>query len=301
MLVWALCAGLGLAAAALAVRLVLLRRDTAAVCRALGARLAQESGAPITTGSGDRHVRRLVAALNTQLALLEGQRRRYLEGDLALEEAVTGVTHDLRTPLTAIRGYLDLLEGAELPADAERYLGFIRGRVEAMGLLTEELFRYSVARSAGEPHLEPVCLNGALEESVAGFYAALKGRGIEPVIRMPRERVVRRLDRAALARVFNNLLSNALRYSGGDLEIVLEEDGSLCFSNSAPGLDEVQVGRLFDRFFTVEDARESAGLGLAIARTLVERMGGGIGAGYRAGRLVIRLTFPPEAMRPPRA
>ena len=103
--------------------------------------------------------------------------------------------------------------------------------------------------------------------------------------------MVRELDRAALARVLGNLLNNALKYSGGDLDVVLEEAGAITLSNAAPGLDEVQVGRLFDRFYTVESARSSTGLGLSIARTLTERMGGTIAARYGQGRLYVVLSL----------
>ena len=91
--------------------------------------------------------------------------------------------------------------------------------------------------------------------------------------------------------MLGNLLNNALKYSGGDLDVALEPDGAITLSNAAPGLDEVQVGRLFDRFYTVESARHSTGLGLSIARSLTERMDGTVSAQYEDGRLIIRLCF----------
>lgn len=127
---------------------------------------------------------------------------------------------------------------------------------------------------------------------MAAFYAALTGRGIVPVIEMPDRRVVRRLDRRALGRIFSNILSNAIKYSGGDLRLALQEDGTLLFENTAASLDEVQVGRLFDRFFSVETAQESTGLGLAIARALAERMGGAASASYHSGKLCVQVSFP---------
>ena len=103
--------------------------------------------------------------------------------------------------------------------------------------------------------------------------------------------MVRLLDSSALTRVFSNLLNNALKYSDGDLEIELTESGEIFFTNAAQGLDEVQVGKLFERFYTVDTARRSTGLGLAIAKNLVEQMGGSIGARYEDGRLRIVLKF----------
>ncbi len=270
----------------------LLRRAFDEIAEGLEERLDEDTNTLLSLSTRDPHARRLASALNRQLRLLRAQRRRYQNGDRELKEAVTGLSHDLRTPLTAIRGYLDLLGREELSPAARRYLELIAGRAEAMTRLTEELFRYSVLQSSEGLSPEPTDLRAPVEEAVAGLYAALTGRGIEPVITLPETPVVRPVDRAALARVLGNILGNALRYSAGDLEIVLSEAGELRFINTAPGLDEVTVGRLFDRFFTVEAARGSTGLGLAIARTLTERMGGAIGAAYDGGRLTIRVVFP---------
>lgn len=103
---------------------------------------------------------------------------------------------------------------------------------------------------------------------------------------------MRLLDRTALSRIYSNLLQNALKYSDGDLNIELTESGGITFSNTAAELTEVQVGRLFDRFYTVEAARNSTGLGLSIARTLVEQMHGTISARYEDNKLFIHILFP---------
>ncbi|MDE5931133.1 MAG: HAMP domain-containing histidine kinase, partial [Lachnospiraceae bacterium] len=95
-----------------------------------------------------------------------------------------------------------------------------------------------------------------------------------------------------LSRIIGNIISNAMKYSDGDLQITLSERGEMTFSNHASGLDEVQAGKLFDRFYTVHTARKSTGLGLSIAKQLTERMGGIIDAGYREGMLSIYLFFP---------
>ena len=205
---------------------------------------------------------------------------------------MTNISHDLRTPLTAICGYMDLLEQEEKSESVARYLSLIANRTEALKQLTEELFRYSVILSTkDEMEPEAVSLNGVLEESIAGLYGALVGRGITPVISMPEKKIERKLNKAALSRVFNNILSNALKYSDGDLEITLQEDGGIIFANTASGLNEVQVGKLFDRFFTVEAARNSSGLGLSIAKTLVEHMGGSITARLEEQKLKIVINF----------
>ena len=111
---------------------------------------------------------------------------------------------------------------------------------------------------------------------------------------MADEKVVRQLDAAALRRIFDNILSNAVKYSDGDLAVSLLPDGSVTFSNSAQTLSRVQAERLFDRFYTVEAARNSTGLGLSIARLLVEKMNGTITADYKDGKLHICVCFPQQ-------
>ena len=139
--------------------------------------------------------------------------------------------------------------------------------------------------------LEAVNVNGVLEEAVAAQYAELCKRGIQPDIRMPDRIVMLRLNREALTRIFGNLIANAVRYSDGDLLIELSCNGTISFANTASKLDEVQVGKLFDRFYTVESANHSTGLGLSIAKALAEQMGGRIRASYTEGKLMITVTF----------
>ena len=266
-----------------------LRKSAQEIRDAFRDRLTADTNTLIDISTRDPYMRKLAADINMQLRLLRKQRHKYLSGDRELKEAVTNISHDLRTPLTAICGYLDLLDKEDKSENTSRYLSLIGNRVEAMKQLTEELFRYSVILSTGELVLEPVCVNGVLEESIAAFYGALTSRGIRPDIRITENRIERQLNREALGRVFSNILNNALKYSDGDLEIFLHDDGEIIFSNTASRLNEVQVGKLFDRFFTVEAARNSNGLGLAISKTLIEQMGGDISANMLGNKLQLMI------------
>ncbi len=293
MLPWLICAALAALALVLLLRLYLLQKRLDDITGQLGERLLSDTNNPIFPSTRDPHARKLAAELNAQLRELRCQRQRFESGDRELKEAVTNVSHDLRTPLTAICGYLELLDKEDKTPRQARYLALIAGRAEAMRQLTEELLRYSVAAGMdGGLDLEPVDLNGAVEEAVAALYGAFVEAGIIPRVSLPAQRVARNLNRAALSRVLGNLLTNALKYSGGDLDVALSPDGAITLSNAAPALDEVQVGRLFDRFYTVETGRSSTGLGLSIARALTERMGGTISARYGAGRLTLEVRFP---------
>lgn len=293
MLPWLICGALALAVLVLLVKFWLLRRSLDEIVQQLGERLSQDTNSPIFLSTRDAHARKLAAELNLQLKELRQARQKFQQGDMELKNAITNISHDLRTPLTAIFGYLELLEGEPQTGEAARYLAVIRDRAEMLSALTEELFRYSVILSGeSDGRTEAVALGAVLEESLAAFYTALREAGITPAVRMPPVRVVRSLDRGALARVFSNLLGNAVKYSGGDLEITLTESGVITFSNTAADLGGVEAGRLFDRFYTVEASRQSTGLGLSIARTLVEQMGGTITAQYKGDRLYIQIVFP---------
>lgn len=278
---------------ALLVKMHILQKSVKEIEIAFADRLVTDTNILIDISSSDKNVRRLANTINGQLRKLRTERHRFQQGDLELKNAVTNISHDLRTPLTAICGYLELLEQEEKSATVNRYIEIIKDRVDILKQLSEELFKYSVIISTkNNITKEQVIINTVLEESIAAFYTVLTERNIVPEIQISETKVVRMLDRSALSRVFSNLISNVIKYSDGDLKIVLSENGEIAFSNMASGLDEIQVGRLFDRFYTVEAARKSTGLGLTISKTLVEQMKGTISATYENNRLSIHIFFP---------
>ena len=277
----------------LAVKIYLMKRSAGEISEAFAEKLQTDTNTLIDISSHDTDMRKLADSINKQLKILRKEHLRFRQGDTELKNAVTNISHDLRTPLTAICGYLDILKREEKSAEVERCLNIISDRTELMKQLTEELFRYSVILSTdSSEEKEEVFVNQILEESIAGFYAALTERGISPKISIAEQKIVRDLNKASLSRVFANLLNNAVKYSDGDLKITLSDSGEIIFANSAEGLDPIQAEQLFDRFYTVEAARNSTGLGLAIAKTLVERMGGSISAEYKGKILCIRIFFP---------
>lgn len=278
---------------ALLVKIHILQKSVKEIEIAFADRLVTDTNILIDISSSDKNVRRLANTINGQLRKLRTERRRFQQGDLELKNAVTNISHDLRTPLTALSGYLELLEQEEKSETVNKYIEIMKDRVDILTQLSEELFRYSVIISTKDNITkEQVIINTVLEESIAAFYTVLTERNIVPDIQISEIKVVRMLDRSALSRVFSNLISNVIKYSDGDLKIVLSENGEIAFSNMASGLDEIQVGRLFDRFYTVEAARKSTGLGLTISKTLVEQMKGTISAIYENNRLSIHIFFP---------
>lgn len=260
----------------------------------------------IQISSHDATMKVLASTLNIQLTLFNEARQRYEYGDRKLQEAITNISHDLRTPLTAIYGYLSLLrtENGINNENEQRnvYLRAIENRVDALKELTEELFQYTMVRSDTEQLvLEPLNLNKVLESSLSAYYSVFLQKKITPQITMPEQIIWRTGNEQALTRVIENIINNAIKYSDGGLSVILAENGELQFSNHASGLTEIQVGRLLDRFYTVNNAHSSTGLGLSIAKTLIEKMGGTIAVDYTQDVLTFTVRLGnPEGAQPER-
>lgn len=275
----------------LLIKLLLVQKTAREIQEAFAERLTIETNTLIDISYRDKTMLKLANGLNTELRKLRSERHRFQQGDLELKEAVTNISHDLRTPLTAICGYLDLLKREDKGEDVERYLAQIEDRVEALKRLTEELFRYSIVASTNHYTMEKIDLRRNLEESLIAFYGTMTQKGITPEINMPEERIERMLDSSAVNRIFSNIISNAVKYSEGDFSVTMDTDGKITFTNTAKGLNAVDVGKLFDRFYTVETGRKSTGLGLSIAKILTERMDGTIYAEYKDSKLHIIVHF----------
>ena len=278
--------------AAAIIKIIQLKKAAREISAAFADRLQTDTNTQIDISSRDKDMCRLASAINTQLRILRQEHLRYHQGDTELKNAVTNISHDLRTPLTAICGYIDIMEKTEISEQQARYLGIIKERTELMKQLTEELFRYSVIVSDNEKtETETLLINQVLEDSIMGYYAVLTEKGIHPDVNITDKQITAELNKEYLSRIFSNLLNNAVKYSDGDLDIILSDTGEITFSNTAKGLSAVDTEQLFDRFYTVETAHHSTGLGLSIARTLVRRMGGTITAEYADSRLKIKIKF----------
>ncbi|MCR5203535.1 MAG: HAMP domain-containing histidine kinase [Lachnospiraceae bacterium] len=276
----------------LAVKLYLLKKTAREITASFEEILNEDTNTGIRISGRDKDMRELTDSINKQLIELRKQYLQYNLGNSELKNAITNMSHDIRTPLTAIYGYLDMIENTDDPEKKLKYISIIRERTEIMKQLTEELFQYSmVVTDDKELELEDVFVNQVLEESISSFYPALTEKNIVPDINICSEKIYRRLNKQALFRIFANLLNNAVKYSDGDLKIKLLPTGEMVFENTAKALSSVKTEQLFDRFFTVKTSSNSTGLGLSIAKNLVERMNGNITADYKDNMLKINIWF----------
>lgn len=279
--------------AVLSIKICLMQRGADEIADSLSERLETDTNILIDLSCRDCHMRRLAADINIQLKKLRQEHICFEQGDLQLKNAVTNISHDLRTPLTAICGYLDLLENEDKSPQASRYIEIIKERTEVLKQMTRELFHYSIVNSTkNEISVEKVEINRVLEESISAHYAVIKEHNIEPEICITEKKIIKNLNAESLSRIFQNIIGNAVKYSDGDLKIILDDKGKMIFSNRTKTIDKIQIQRLFDRFYTVDTAdNKSTGLGLSIAKMLTEQMGGKITAEFENTVISIIIEF----------
>lgn len=276
----------------LAIKLIVMKHSLRSVSTQFREIVNTDTNAVIGVSSADGDVKKLAASINKTLVDLRKEHHRYEEGDMEMKMALTNISHDLRTPLTAICGHLELVRDEDMSSEVRRVIEIIEDRALYMKKLTEELFEFSLIMTSNDdvPKEETV-INRILENTIIDYYAALTKKGIEPKINITETKVIRTVNKQQLDRVFSNLISNAIKYSDGDLEVSLSDTGTVVFANDAKGMDKLQTEKLFNRFYTVESARNSTGLGLSIAKKFVEENGGTIGADYENGRLNISISL----------
>lgn len=278
-----LCLGLGL-------RLYALERDIRSCARQL------RSGRPrVSMAAPNAAAEELLTAINTLLDLREQEEGDYRRQERAIRQQIANISHDLRTPLTSILGYLQLLEGEGLTTEERReYLAIVQGRAKALQSMIVSFYDLSRLEGGEYPlSRERVDLYHVLSELVAEFYNDFEGFDMTVELREGLPSVT--ADPAGVLRVFTNLIRNAMEHGRSRMSILLYQEGDevvSVFANDAPGLTPEDVEHVFDRFFTADKMRtgQSTGLGLAIVKALVERMGHTVSAELEGDlfRVVVR-------------
>lgn len=274
----------------LIVKVFLIKKTIREIEKSFTYILESDTNNIVTISSLDKDIKNLTINLNKNLMELRKQKLEYKNGNQELKKIITNISHDLRTPLTVINGYIDLLQKENKNVEQERYIKIIKEKIYELQELTEQLFGFSKTVDVDlEVKKEECCLNDILEESLANYYNQFKEKNIIPKISISNKKINKMVNRIAIIRIFENILSNVLKYSNGNFEVILNDDGIITFSNKANSLDAITVQKIFDRYFTVENAKESTGIGLAIAKQLIEQNRGKITAEYVNGYLIIKL------------
>ena len=276
----------------LAVKLYVIKQSIKEIEKSFSKILRTDTNNIIAISSSDKDIKNLTINLNNNLSELRGQKLQYKNGNQELKKIITNISHDLRTPLTAIKGYVDLIEQEKLSNNQKKYLKVIQKKSNELTELTGQLFEYTKLMDIDvKIKKEECCINEILEETLVSYYSIFKEQNIIPNISICSTKVYKIVNKISIIRVFENILSNVIKYSNGDLKVEMQENGTITFSNKATFLDETTVQKIFDRYFSVENAKESTGIGLSIAKQLVELNNGSIKAEYVNGYLIIEIKL----------
>ena len=276
----------------LAVKLYVIKQSIKEIEKSFSKILRTDTNNTVAISSSDKDIKNLTINLNNNLSELRGQKLQYKNGNQELKKIITNISHDLRTPLTAIKGYVDLIEQEKLSNNQKKYLKVIQKKSNELTELTGQLFEYTKLIDIDvKIKKEECCINEILEETLVSYYSIFKEQNIIPNISICSTKVYKIVNKISIIRVFENILSNVIKYSNGDLKVEMQENGTITFSNKATSLDETTVQKIFDRYFSVENAKESTGIGLSIAKQLVELNNGSIKAEYVNGYLIIEIKL----------
>ena len=215
-----------------------------------------------------------------------------------LRASISNMSHDLRTPLTSIMGYMQLVRSPRITEkEKEEYMDIIESRTKYLQTLISSF--YELSRIEGNEYkfnYKKINLSALLCENIASFYNDFMENGIDPIIEIDEK--VRDIiaDENAVNRIFANLINNVLKHGESFVKITLKEDGNKIvteFINGASDLSEEDVEKIFERFYTADKSRSdrNTGLGLSITRSLVTQLGHEIKAKSEDGKLVISITW----------
>ena len=290
----------------LIIKIYLNNKDIKKIGENLEEILTNDTNNLITVSTSNKQIKKVAGKLNTELKKLRKVKIQYENGSEELKRTITNISHDMRTPLTAISGDIELMENnieaeevnnskskiIRREENKQKYLKIIKRKTSELIELTEQLFKFSTTMDTlWKIDKENCCINEILEEILAEYYSIFKKKNIVPEINICNEMIYKNLNKNSLIRIFENILSNMIKYSDGNFKIKLERSGKIIFSNKAKKLDTTTVQKIFDRYFTVENANNVTGVGLSIAKQLVEINKGNIIAKYMDGNLVIEVQL----------
>ncbi|WP_353886748.1 HAMP domain-containing sensor histidine kinase [uncultured Clostridium sp.] len=250
----------------------------------------------------NKNIENLIIEINTLIDDKRKMENIYKEKDMELREAIANMSHDLRTPLTSIMGYVYLLNDDKLDKEERKeYLKIIEKRSLVLNDLITNFYGLSrIQADQYEIKLEPVNLELVLGEIIAAFYETLDYKFGEPEINIEEGLGPVLGDKQALNRIFTNLIENIIKHGEGEVKISLKKKNKYIvmeFSNKAEELESKDVNRIFEKFFTKDRMRtgQNTGLGLAIVKLLVEKQGQKIEAKKVGNRLVINIIWSLES------
>ena len=263
-------------------KLYLLRRNIRLFKKELNSTKKESYNRQVSLILSDRDVEALGAELNKNLDYQKKLKLSEAQSRKELERSISDIAHDLRTPLTVVKGNLQMLEKEELSDRGREYLSSAIRRSDALKDMVDEFFELSVLESDDRiPELTDVDITAFLTEFIIDNEALIRKHDLTPRISFPERAITIKANKEMLSRVFSNLLNNIFKYAKDEFSIsIYEKDGCtrITVSNPVSQKEQIDTAHIFDRTYRADKARKSgsAGLGLYIVKMLIEKQGGKI-------------------------
>ena len=273
------------------------QRQVKDICRQLAFLMKHDSNMLIHREFGLGGIRMLSDRLNDLLELRRKEKRYYQEKETLIADTYTNLSHDIRTPLTSLDGYFQLMEACENVEEQRRYLNIIHERIHSLNEMLEELFMFTKLKNESyRLELTSCCINRILKETVFSYYDDWVRREIQPDIQITEEQLYIDGNKQGLSRIIQNVIKNGLDHGEKKIRIVLKREQNravLQISNQVTASEQIDIEHVFDRFYKADAARSktSTGLGLSIAREFVRRMNGEIGAKIEENEFIVEMSF----------
>lgn len=256
-----------------------------------------ETNMLITSDQKSGCVAELTDELNTLIEQTAALRKEIADNESHLKDTIINLSHDIRTPLTSMDGYFQLLLKSDDPEERQQYAAVISDRLSSLKEMLDELFTYAkLTNKAYEVELSPCAVNEILLSVLFSFYKDIKQRGIEPLVNVPEQDIFIQGNEPALRRIFQNILKNCIEHGNNQLSVRLintADTVQIYFENDYQTQEPIDANKVFDRFYKADGARSktSTGLGLSIAKELVERLHGSIIGNVKNDIFTITITF----------
>ncbi len=247
----------------------------------------------ISTQSSLPSIKKLQLEINELYENINEVEERASKKEKEMRTLMSGISHDIRTPLTSIKGYLKLIEEADDDQERKKYYDIVEYRLDALGSMLEDLFVHSkISDSEYELKKESVEIFPIICKVVASFYDDFEKKNIEPIIHFSNEHLRVKANQDMLIRMIHNLVNNVLKHGCDDFEIK-EIDNKIFFINKVQNCEQIEVDRLFDRFYQADLSRHqnSTGLGLSIVKQIAEIHGWSINACIEDNKLTIMIDM----------
>ena len=274
------------------------QRQVKDICRQLAFLMKHDSNMLIHREFGLGGIGMLSDRLNDLLELRRKEKQYYQEKETLIADTYTNLSHDIRTPLTSLDGYFQLMEACENVEEQRRYLNIIHERIHSLNEMLEELFMFTKLKNESyRLELTSCCINRILKETVFSYYDDWVRREIQPDIQITEEQLYIDGNKQGLSRIIQNVIKNGLDHGEKKIRIVLKREQNravLRISNQVIASEQIDIEHVFDRFYKADAARSktSTGLGLSIAREFVRRMNGEIGAKIEENEFIVEMSFP---------